>query len=52
METSSRQELLNQIEQKAHDYERDYHGCSQSALLALQEAFKLGNGPANMAATL
>jgi C_GCAxxG_C_C family probable redox protein len=40
---ASREELLDRIEETAYGYERDYHGCSQCVLLALQEHLKIGN---------
>jgi len=44
-------ELLENIGNAAGNYERVYHGCSQSALKALQEHLKLGNGEAFKAAS-
>jgi C_GCAxxG_C_C family probable redox protein len=41
-ETISRDQLLDKIEKAAHDYEREYHGCSRSVLKALQEHLELG----------
>ncbi len=32
-------EILDQVEGRAFAYERDYHGCCQSALAALQDVF-------------
>jgi len=43
MSVDSTEELLNRIEETAYSYERDYHGCSQCVLLALQEHLKIGN---------
>jgi len=43
MSADSTGELLNRIEETAYSYERDYHGCSQCVLLALQEHLKIGN---------
>lgn len=40
---NSKEEILNRIEQTAHNYEKTYHGCSQSVLLAIQEHLKIGN---------
>jgi len=37
----SREEILNLVEKKAYANERDYHGCSQSALAALQDVFDM-----------
>ena len=31
-EKKYRDELLNKIEKEAHDYERDFHGCSRCVL--------------------
>ena len=39
----SRDELLDKIEKAAHDYERDFHGCSRCVLKPLQDHFDLGN---------
>lgn len=47
----SKEELLDRIEQTAHNYERDHHGCSRSALRALQEHLKLGDASTLKAAT-
>jgi len=40
----SREEILNLVEKSAEKYEREYHGCSQSVLLAIQDHLKVGNG--------
>jgi C_GCAxxG_C_C family probable redox protein len=37
--STTREEILKQVEAKAFANERDYHGCSQSALAALQDVF-------------
>jgi len=50
-ETITREQLLDKIEKTAHDYERDYHGCSRSVLKALQEHLKLGDEKSVKAAT-
>lgn len=47
----SREELLNELEKKAGDYEELYGSCAQGTLLALQEQFKLGNKEVLKAAT-
>ena len=47
----SKEELLDKIEQTAHDYERDYHGCSRCTLRALQEHLNLGDGSTFLAST-
>jgi len=38
-----KKELLEKIEQAAHNYERDYHGCSRCVLRSLQEHLNLGD---------
>jgi hypothetical protein len=38
---AKRDEILDQVEEKAYAYERDYHGCCQSALAALQDVFAM-----------
>jgi hypothetical protein len=35
----SREEILREAEEKAFAYERDFHGCCQSVLAALQDVF-------------
>jgi len=50
-EELSREELLNKIEQAAHDYEKEYHGCSRCAFRALQENLNLGDDSVFLAAT-
>ena len=47
----SREELLDKIEQAAHDYEKEYHGCSRCAFRALQENLDLGDDAVFLAAT-
>jgi len=47
----SREDRLNQLEQKAGDYEGLFGSCAQGTLLALQEEFKLGNEQTPKAAT-
>ena len=47
----SKEELLNKIEKTAHDYERDYHGCSRCTLRALQEHLNLGDDSTLLAST-
>ena len=37
--STKREEILKQVEEKAFANERDYHGCSQSVLAALQDVF-------------
>ena len=36
-------EPVERAKKKAHKYERDYGGCAQSVLGALQEEFGIGN---------
>ena len=43
MDSSSKEEILDRIEETAYNYERDYHGCSQSAFLAIQDHLKVGD---------
>jgi C_GCAxxG_C_C family probable redox protein len=43
-EKTSREELLNKIEKTAHDYEKEFHGCSRCVFKALQEYLDLGDG--------
>ena len=38
---TKREEILDRVEEKAYAHERDYHGCCQSALAALQDVFGL-----------
>ena len=40
---SSKEELLDQIEKTAHDYEARYHGCSRSVMQSLADHLKLGD---------
>jgi len=47
----SREEILNNLEQKAGDYEELFGSCAQGTLLALQEEFGLGNAQTLRAAT-
>jgi len=42
-ENQSRTELLDKIEKAAHDYERDFHGCSRCVLKPLQDHLGLGD---------
>ncbi len=39
----SREEILNQIEKAAHDYEKEFHGCSRCVFKALQEFMDIGD---------
>ena len=48
---TSREELLNRIEETAHDYEKAFHGCSRCVFKALQDHLDLGDGPSLKAST-
>lgn len=50
-QTLNNEEILDRLEEKAGDYEELFGSCSQGALLALQEAFALGNDEVLKAAT-
>lgn len=39
---NSREELLDRIQKAAHDYEKDYHGCSRCVFKALLENLDIG----------
>lgn len=43
--------LLNRTEKAAHDYERDYHGCSRCVLKPLQDFLGLGDARTLRAST-
>lgn len=45
------EELINRIEEKAHEYEKNYSGCAQSVLGALQAGLEIGNDESFRAAT-
>jgi C_GCAxxG_C_C family probable redox protein len=47
----SEKELLEEIEKKAYQYEREYHNCGQCTLLTIQETFGLTGDDALKAAT-
>jgi C_GCAxxG_C_C family probable redox protein len=47
----SREELLDKIEKEAHDYERDFHGCSRCVLKPLQDNLDLGDEASLKAST-
>jgi len=49
-DNKSREELLDRIEKEAHDYERDFHGCSRCVLKPLQDNLDLG-GEASLKAS-
>ena len=40
------EEILDRVERRAADYEKQYHGCAQSTFLALGEEFNLPGTPA------
>ena len=48
---TSREELLNRIEETAHDYEKAFHGCSRCVFKALQDHLDLGDGHSLKAST-
>lgn len=50
-EQTSREELLNKIEETAHNYEKEFHGCSRCVFKALQDHLDLGDGPTLKAST-
>ena len=47
----SRDELLDKIEKAAHDYEKDFHGCSRCVLKPLQDNLDLGDEASLKAST-
>lgn len=49
--TQTREEVLQQLEQKAGDYEELFDSCAQGTLLALQEQFNLGDADTLKAST-
>jgi len=46
----SKEEILDRVERRAAAYEKQYHGCSQCALLALQQELDLPGGSAALKA--
>ena len=46
------EERILRVKRKALEYDRDYAGCAQSVLGALQEEFGIGNGESFKAATV
>jgi C_GCAxxG_C_C family probable redox protein len=40
-DNGSKEELLDRIEKEAHDYERDFHGCSRCVFKPLQDNLDL-----------
>ena len=50
-EKKYRDELLNKIEKEAHDYERDFHGCSRCVLKPLQDNLNFGDEASLKAST-
>jgi len=51
LEEISREELLDKIEEAAHNYEREFHGCSRCVFKSLQDHFDIGDGPSVKAST-
>ena len=51
-DNKSREELLDKIEKEAHDYERDFHGCSRCVLKPLQDNLNLGDEASLKASTV
>ena len=49
--TYDREALLDQIEEKAHFYEKTFHGCSRCVFKALQDYLDLGDGATVKAST-
>ena len=45
------EELLNKIEEAAHRYEKEFHGCSRCVFKALQDHLDLGDGATLQAST-
>ncbi len=39
----SKSKLIEEVGERAYEYEKDYHGCAQSALKALQEHLNIGD---------
>ena len=39
----SKEEILDQIEKTAHDYEKEFHGCSRCVFRALKEIMDIGD---------
>ena len=50
-EITSREQLLNKIEEAAHGYEKEFHGCSRCVFKALQDHLDLGDGVSLKAST-
>ncbi len=50
-EKASREELLNNVEETAHGYEKEFHGCSRCVFKALQDHLDLGDGVTLKAST-
>ena len=42
-EKKSKEDLKKRAREKAYEYEKKYHGCSQCVLLALQELLNMGD---------
>jgi C_GCAxxG_C_C family probable redox protein len=50
-DNGSKEELLDRIEKEAHDYERDFHGCSRCVFKPLQDNLDLGDESSLKAST-
>ena len=50
-EKISREDLMNKIEETAHDYEKEFHGCSRCVFKALQDYLDLGSDSSLKAST-
>lgn len=51
MKNQPREKTLAKVQEKAFEYEKNYYGCSQCVLLAVQEAFGLESEETFKAAT-
>ena len=51
MKKRPKDEILKQVQEKAFKYEKEYYGCSQCVLLAIQEVFEMENENTFKAAT-
>jgi C_GCAxxG_C_C family probable redox protein len=51
LETNPKEELLNRIEKAAHDYEKEFHGCSRCVVKALQDHLAIGDASILKAST-
>jgi len=48
----AKEERIERVKRKALEYDKNYSGCSQSVLAALQEEFEIGNDESFRAATV